>query len=80
MAEWKVYADGIEEISHWYRGEDTLTTKQWWRYASWIVTTDDDNPPDIKSDTDMNDIPYRACLEDVGEFKGSMDYDSRQVR
>jgi RNA polymerase-binding protein DksA len=76
MAKWNVHAKGIEQIVTYTRGEDTLVTKQWWRYATWEVKTDDDddNPPVIECDTDMNDVPYHAKLLDAGDFKGSMDY------
>lgn len=74
MAKWTVHAKGIEEIVTYTRDKDTLVTKQWWRYATWEVTTDDDNPPVIECDTDMNDVPYHTYLLDAGEFKGNMDY------
>lgn len=75
MAKWEVNASGIEEIVTWTRGEDTLVTKHWWRSAKWEVETDDDDPPDIKRDTNMMDVPYYTDLLDAGDFKGSMDYD-----
>lgn len=76
MAKWTVHAKGIEEIVTYTRGEDKLVTKQWWRSATWEVETDDDNPPDIKCDTNMSEVPYYTYLTDVGEFKGNMDFDS----
>ncbi len=76
MAKWTVHARGIEEIVTYTRGEDKLVTKQWWRSATWEVETDDDddNPPDIKRDTNMMEVPYYTNLTDVGEFKGNMDH------
>jgi hypothetical protein len=77
MAEWTVHAKGIEEIETFTRDDDKLVTKQWWRSATWDVTTDDDddNPPDIKCDTNMSAVPYHTYLREVGEFKGSMDFE-----
>lgn len=75
MIKWNVYAKGIEEIVTYIRDDDTLTTKQWWRHATWEVETDDETPPDIQRDINMSQVPYRTYLLDVGEFKGSMDYD-----
>lgn len=56
MAVWTLapaYKKSIEEIMFWQKDDKTIVFRQGWRGGSVILTTVDDNPPDI--DLEGND-------------------------
>lgn len=85
MATWTVepyFKKSVEEHEHFYKDDQTIVRRTGWRWAQWIITTNDDNPPEFEFDyvpggdgrRDSINM-YDACannIEDV-EFVESWD-------
>lgn len=66
MATWKVeptYKKSVIERNYLYDKEgNTICVETGWRYGSFFVYTDDDNPPDIAAGVDMYECDYETEL------------------
>ena len=75
MAEWKVeptYKKSVIERNYLRKGDNSLMVEIGWRWGEFLVTTQDDNPPDLPAGIDIMNCGYDsemiettdACWED----------------
>jgi hypothetical protein len=65
MAVWSVkpqWKKSIIERQHWSKDDDRLVVETGWRWGEFHVTTEDDNPPDLKPGVDIYNCEYDAEL------------------
>jgi hypothetical protein len=77
MAVWKVstyYKKSCEEHEHYHKDGQTIIRKTGFRWASFVVTTSDDNPPEFEFDfvpggNDAKDSInlYDCCVNNIEE-------------
>lgn len=63
MAKWKVtplFKKSIIEYNHLEKGDNLFIVETGWRSGEFIVYTDDDNPPDLKSGVDILNCGYES--------------------
>lgn len=75
MATWKVeptYKKSVIERNYLRKGDDSLMVEIGWRWGEFLVTTQDDTPPDLPAGIDIMNCGYDsemvettdACWED----------------
>lgn len=65
MADWKVtpnWKKSVIERQEWKKGDERLIHEIGWRWGEFIVTTEDDNPPDLKPGVDIFACGYESEL------------------
>lgn len=70
MAQWLVkptWKKSIIERSYMKKGVNTFMVETGWRWGEFIVYTDDDNPPDLKSGVDIYNCDYEAEMVETND-------------
>ena len=65
MALWSVkpeWKKSIIERQEFIKGDERLIVETGWRWGEFLVTTDDDNPPEISSGVNIYDCGYDSEL------------------
>jgi len=65
MATWKVeptWKKSIIERQYWIKEGNTIVEETGWRWGSFYVYTDDDNPPEIEPGVDIYNCGYETEL------------------
>lgn len=57
----------IIERQEWIKGEERLICETGWRWGEFLVTTEDDNPPDISSGVDIYNCEYESELVETSD-------------
>jgi hypothetical protein len=62
--EWK---KSIIERQEWTKDNQRLVHETGWRWGEFLVTTEDDNPPDISSGVDIYNCDYESELVETSD-------------
>ena len=89
MATWKIeptWKKSIVERSYWTKGDKTITNEIGWRWGSFTVETEGDDPPEIDEDTDLFNADFElsdfetsdGCWEE-NEYDGFEDEEEEEM-
>lgn len=70
MATWKVtpvWKKSIIERQEWLKDDQRLVVETGWRWGSFEVYTDDDNPPELEPGVDMFDCGYECEMIETND-------------